>query len=1357
MRGFKKMTTKTVEKYGKFRRLILPLLVCSAILVSLFVGILAFADETPSVPDVSGTMNGNVPYIDIVANNVSYEELMHIYYGVQLNLDDGMDFEETAAKIKVLFWNAPQAEYVKGSSSVLLTAEINPDDIGVSFNVGDVPYNENCVFLRSPGIPAKSIGETIYARAYIEGEDGSVLCYSEVSKYSVLRYVYDRFEDEAENPAAVTDDQMELYRNILRYGGIAQKVLDYNTDRLATDKFVDVRVEGGRLTDGFTRGLYAVGESYQLVAPLTSGDRTFLHWEDDKGNVYNDAYHVFTVGAESMNVTYTAVYGNHANVTVVGGTGSGEYVEGEEFTITANEPAENYAFLHWTDGAGTVIGTDPTMTLTVAAGAQTYTAHYAAPTTVTVLGGTVNLGHVTDGTSATTLTVAPGETYAVTAAAPEGEKFSAWADGRKAAAFTLTAVADSETPVIVNYTAQFGDSTETVMAGWFTDNGIDAALASSFIELTQDLGAVDIYEWVAQVYDPETGAFYYSISARDHYGFLPDVESSSHALSILVSLGLTRSELLTAEQEAKYTSWVQSLQNSVEGKFYHPQWGVNVSNSRDGRDQQSSVNALYLYGYVGGNELIFHNDACTDKANNGTATQITLPLTTSTGAALSNLIATAVSNTIITERFDSPEKFVTYLNAELVDRKYDYYSLGNYIVSQSADIKSHSLTETCLSWFTDRQDQTTGLWSADLNGNEDHAIDYDAVSALMKIGALYAGLGSKLPNAGLAYENAIKVATGTAAVGKIVDVYNPLYAMKDLYQTYKNDAEIKAEFDAAIKENAETLISVTRTKLDNFDKGDGAYSYLVDRTLTVSQGPTVSLGLPESDGNATTIAVDTCEFLLYLLTGGKHESLGVLPTYVGAIYVDKTDYDIVTLTDGTWRDSVGNAVAAENVIPTSHLDRFKALLGAEDESRVKSEAATSQNLVMTFDGDNTEMEEGRYDGTNVSVENGALKLVDVASKNDYVKFIPVEQDDDVRYYEFGFDMKVNSASSGNILWVDFSYPQIRLNISYTSSGIVFYNEISTGSTTNICDDATGTQVKLDKNSWFTVKIKVYPGINNPTSSDKVAEITFTQGGNTYTSTVNRYYHPASYGNYNSMPFESGAIWGYGSAASTVYIDNVRCIKHNNSKSNPDGDYNFDRETEHTDSYSGGTVTYDTYKTTTDNVYSVAPGATASLTAKDYTGTFVQANFNHTEMKLRASGYSAGDEVATVALTDASSNVILVVKLVATAQGVFKLTSLDGTITLLDNLTANAGEWIQLRIDYYYDSGRVDFVARYNDRTVDAVNYPNGLYETVGATCTNVTAGTTASSFAQVEVTAASGVTVELDDVYVRNVTKPATN
>ena len=94
-------------------------------------------------------------------------------------------------------------------------------------------------------------------------------------------------------------------------------------------------------------------------------------------------------------------------------------------------------------------------------------------------------------------------------------------------------------------------------------------------------------------------------------------------------------------------------------------------------------------------------------------------------------------------------------------------------------------------------------------------------------------------------------------------------------------------------------------------------------------------------------------------------------------------------------------------------------------------------------------------------------------------------------------------------------------------------------------------------------------------------------------------------------------------------------------------------------------------------------------------------------------------------------------------------SADG-LTLIDGLTAAEGEWIQLRIDCYYATGRVDVVLRYNDTSVDGELYPDGLYRTVGATLEGASLGGTAADFDAVAVTAV-GSAVELDDVYVRNV------
>ena len=67
-----------------------------------------------------------------------------------------------------------------------------------------------------------------------------------------------------------------------------------------------------------------------------------------------------------------------------------------------------------------------------------------------------------------------------------------------------------------------------------------------------------IYIWMANLWDPEIGGFYYSNSARDNVGFLPDVESTAQILSWLEKSGLV---------EAYGAEWENALPASMKTKI----------------------------------------------------------------------------------------------------------------------------------------------------------------------------------------------------------------------------------------------------------------------------------------------------------------------------------------------------------------------------------------------------------------------------------------------------------------------------------------------------------------------------------------------------------------------------------------------------------------------------------------------------------------------------------------------------------------------------------------------------------------------------------------------------------------------
>jgi hypothetical protein len=47
----------------------------------------------------------------------------------------------------------------------------------------------------------------------------------------------------------------------------------------------------------------------------------------------------------------------------------------------------------------------------------------------------------------------------------------------------------------------------------------------------------ELIRWLANLYDPETGGFYYSNSGRNTIGYAPDIESTEQALNLLSSSG----------------------------------------------------------------------------------------------------------------------------------------------------------------------------------------------------------------------------------------------------------------------------------------------------------------------------------------------------------------------------------------------------------------------------------------------------------------------------------------------------------------------------------------------------------------------------------------------------------------------------------------------------------------------------------------------------------------------------------------------------------------------------------------------------------------------------------------------------
>ena len=137
---------------------------------------------------------------------------------------------------------------------------------------------------------------------------------------------------------------------------------------------------------------------------------------------------------------------------------------------------------------------------------------------------------------------------------------------------------------------------------------LEAGLGRGTVEALRALYALydeNLYIWMANLYDPSYGGYYYANSALATNGYLPDLESTKQILGfindsgMLISADGTRtslSEALPEEMKEAIVSRVHSMQSSYDGYYYHPQWPT-VAESRS-RDLNWGVQLLELFGEI---------------------------------------------------------------------------------------------------------------------------------------------------------------------------------------------------------------------------------------------------------------------------------------------------------------------------------------------------------------------------------------------------------------------------------------------------------------------------------------------------------------------------------------------------------------------------------------------------------------------------------------------------------------------------------------------------------------------------------------------------------------------------------------
>ncbi len=363
--------------------------------------------------------------------------------------------------------------------------------------------------------------------------------------------------------------------------------------------------------------------------------------------------------------------------------------------------------------------------------------------------------------------------------------------------------------------------------------------------------------WMANLYDPEVGGFYYSNSARDTEGFLPDLESTVQLLSWTNANGAftkPSKDVIPEDIANKMVKFAKDMQSDTDGCFYHPQWlGQKVSVARVGRD------------ISWGNGLIARFGASPDYDVPGGAKGI---LGAPKGKKEN---ADGQQKRVAGADFSNSEAYIKWIeeyNATIKENSGRAHEMN----AMYSEIRGNGYVKETLDFLDRIQDEVyaeqtaagevpTGLWQK--------PVDYRSVWGLLKYMPFYND-----PECGREIRYAPEIVATCVKViqlppeGKYFmnDMMNQWRGIDSMLQNVKKyHPERLEELYEITRAHAKELVDNSLAKIQPFKREDCSFSYCQNgHSLAEIYGTPISLGAVEGDVNATGLccsmyrAVFTC-------------------------------------------------------------------------------------------------------------------------------------------------------------------------------------------------------------------------------------------------------------------------------------------------------------------------------------------------------------------------------------------------------------------------------------------------------------------------------------------------------------------
>ncbi|MBQ4528201.1 MAG: copper amine oxidase N-terminal domain-containing protein [Clostridia bacterium] len=337
-------------------------------------------------------------------------------------------------------------------------------------------------------------------------------------------------------------------------------------------------------------------------------------------------------------------------------------------------------------------------------------------------------------------------------------------------------------------------------------------------ELTEALENFDktlysesLLNWLANLYDPEIGGFYFKTSAKETEGFLPDKESTAKQLGTAAKmLGCTTQDIInemTPEMREKMLKFAQTYQSDEDGYWYEEPWGPYISESK--KLYQTS-SATQLITFLGGKPLYPTAQERLAQSKAGTETM-------STSASGDN-------------RYASKADFKAWFDSLTWDTS--LYGAGSLMLSNMGDIISAGYYDYAVELISSKIDPETGMLGKpdkETGKFTNHEVSQDAMSGTYKIlgywGQSYypsmKGLDLDYPYTEALIDSVIEI-----VMSDDVEYTNACHVSNaiSLISLYTSQTTDSAAYNKLRKKLPE-LINMTTMKAQRHMTSDGSYTY----------------------------------------------------------------------------------------------------------------------------------------------------------------------------------------------------------------------------------------------------------------------------------------------------------------------------------------------------------------------------------------------------------------------------------------------------------------------------------------------------------------------------------------------------